>query len=218
MSYVLIAEKPDQAKKLAAPFKSKRGNGYIEVFPCETFPKGAYFTWCVGHLFGLQNPENYKDEWKKWSLTTLPILPEGNQFRYTIIKGKNTQYQVIKKLLKRPEISTIINGCDAGREGEYIFGLVVQMSGVKKPIKRLWTSSLTKVAVKKAFDNLLPGSKTRSLFYEAQARAIADWLVGLSTTRAYTLLLPGNKEVYSTGRIQTPLLALINKRGRNRKF
>lgn len=210
--HVVIAEKKDQAEKLAAPFKYKQGAGYIEVFPCPTFPKGAYFTWCMGHLFGLADPENYTEEWKAWSLDMLPMLPE--QFKYTIIKGKNKQFQIIKNLLNDSKVSQIVIGTDPGREGELIARSVIQMSGVKKPIKRLWTASLTMSAVSKAFTNLLPEEEKRPLYYEATARQQADWLVGLNTSRVYSILLKkkGINEVFSTGRVQTPLLSLIVER------
>ncbi|MFC5449058.1 DNA topoisomerase 3 [Paenibacillus aestuarii] len=209
---VVIAEKKDQAEKLAAPFKSKRGDGYLEVFPCPTFPKGAYFTWCMGHLFGLADPESYTEDWKTWSLDTLPMLPE--QFKYSSIKGKSKQFQVIKNLLKDSKVTEIIIGTDPGREGELIARSVIQMSGIKKPLKRLWTASLTQNAVSKAFSNLLSEEVKRPLYFEATARQQADWLVGLNTSRAYSILLKEKKinEVFSTGRVQTPLLALIVER------
>jgi DNA topoisomerase-3 len=109
---VVLAEKRDQAMKLAAPFQTKSGNGYIEVLQCPTFPKGAYISWCLGHLFSLKEPQDYDSKWKSWSLDTLPIIPE--QFHYSIVTGRNKQFQVIKKLVKDPKVSEIIIGCDAG--------------------------------------------------------------------------------------------------------
>lgn len=208
---VVIAEKRDQAEKLAAPFQSKKADGYIEVLPCPTFPKGVYFTWCMGHLFSLADPESYNEEWKTWSLHTLPMLPE--QFKYSIIQGRNKTFQIIKRLLS--DCSDIIIATDPAREGESIARIVIQMAGVKKPMKRLWTTSLTQSAVLKAFRNLLPEEVKRPLFYEAAARQQADWMVGLNTTRAYSILLKEKgigEEVFSTGRVQTPLLALIVER------
>ncbi|MBP1931892.1 DNA topoisomerase 3 [Ammoniphilus resinae] len=209
---LILAEKKQQAEKLAAPFENKPGNGFIEIHPNTIFPKGAYITWAMGHLFSLADPEEYDPKFKKWVLEDLPIMPE--EFKYTLIKTKGKQFNIIRDLAKKDQITEIVIGSDPGREGEVIARIIIQMSGVKKPMKRLWTTSLTPNAVTKAFENLLPEKDKRPLFYEAQARAYADWLVGMNTSRAYTILLrqKGEKETFSTGRVQTPLLALILKR------
>jgi len=214
---LVIAEKKDQAQKLAAPYPTKgSGSGHIEVLPCPTFPKGAYFAWAAGHLVSLKEPDDYDPKFKEWRLEHLPILP--SEFKLKPSKGKEKLYSQIKKLLVNPCFTEIVNACDPGREGEAIFSLIYQLSGCKKPVKRLWTSSLTKDAVSQAFQRLLPGSETKNLFYEAYARSCADWVVGMNTTRAYSILLreKGVKiekgESFSTGRVQTPVLSLIIER------
>jgi DNA topoisomerase-3 len=212
MSRVLIlAEKPDQGRKLAAPFPFAKREGYLEIGSCSAFPNGAKVTWAIGHLVELKNPDEYKDEWKKWRLETLPIIPD--QFLYKVSKGKAKQYKIVKDLLK--EADEIIIGTDPAREGENIARLLIMMAGAnQKPIKRLWTSSLTENAIIKGFNELYDGSKTIHLFHEAQARQISDWLVGLNASRLYTLHLQkkGIRDVFSVGRVQTPVLKLIYDR------
>lgn len=212
MSRVLIlAEKPDQGRKLAAPFPFVKKEGYLEIQKCSVFPDGANVTWAIGHLVELKNPDEYKDEWKKWRLETLPIIPD--QFLYKVSKGKAKQFKIVKQLLK--EADEIIIGTDPAREGENIARLLIMMAGANnKPVKRLWTSSLTENAIKKGFSELYDGSKTIHLFHEAQARQISDWLVGLNASRLYTLHLQkkGIRDVFSVGRVQTPVLKLIYDR------
>ncbi|MEJ3719729.1 MULTISPECIES: DNA topoisomerase III [Paenibacillus] len=206
---LIIAEKPDQGAKLASPFKHKKQQGYIEISPNDTFPKGALVTWAVGHVCELVPPEEYDPSLKKWSLDTLPILPE--KFRHRVSPSKAKQFQVIKSLLMRPDIKEIVHAGDAGREGEYIVRIAVQLVGVNKPMKRLWISSLTPKAVEQGFMNLKGEEDTRSLYYEAVSRSCADWLVGMNGSRVYSLLFQrrGIREVFSTGRVQSPTLALI---------
>ncbi|WP_332689239.1 DNA topoisomerase III [Halalkalibacter lacteus] len=209
---VIIAEKPDQGMKLAAPYSSIKKSGYIEIKKTAQFPKGAYVTWAVGHLCELVPPEMYDQKWKAWKLETLPILPET--FKHQITKGKGKQFQIIKKLVHQPNISEIIMAGDAGREGELIVRLIIEQCKVQKPMKRLWLSSLTVNAVKEGFQSLHTEEATRPLYFEALSRSCADWLVGMNASRAYTLLLQkkGVTDVFSTGRVQTPTLALIVKR------
>lgn len=209
---VIIAEKPDQGSTLASPFKSKKYQGYIEIYPNEIFPNGAYVTWAIGHLCQLVAPEKYKPEWKRWSVQNLPIIPD--KFQYEVEKSKYKQYQVVKTLLTKKEVTEIIHAGDAGREGELIVRNIINHSGVKKPMKRLWISSLTKKAITEGFEKLLQEQDTRSLFYEAYTRACADWVIGMNASRIYSLLLKqkGIEDVFSAGRVQTPTLALIVKR------
>lgn len=209
---VIIAEKPDQASKLAGPFPHKKQQGFIEIFPHRLFPKGAFVTWAIGHICELLSPEQYNPAWKKWSVATLPMIPE--RFKYQVMRSKSKQFVVIKQLLKRPGISEIIHAGDAGREGELIVRTIVETSGVRKPMKRLWISSLTDKAILEGFENLLQESDTRNLYYEAYSRACADWLVGMNASRIYTILLKekGISDVFSAGRVQTPTLALVVKR------
>jgi DNA topoisomerase III len=209
---VIIAEKPDQGATLASIFQTKKHQGYIEIFPNELFPKGAYMTWAVGHLFQLVPPERYRPEWKQWKLETLPIIPE--RFQYEVEKAKAKQFAIVKELLRKPEVTEIIHAGDAGREGELIVRNIIQMSGVKKPMKRLWLSSLTPKAIYEGFRQLLDEAETRNLYEEAYARACADWLVGMNASRVYSILLKqkGMNDVFSVGRVQTPTLAFIVKR------
>ncbi|MBM7663098.1 DNA topoisomerase-3 [Bacillus mesophilus] len=209
---VIIAEKPDQGTTLASPFKSKKHQGYIEIYPNELFENGAYVTWAVGHLCQLVAPEKYKPEWKKWSLERLPIIPE--KFQYEVERSKYKQFQVVKSLLMKKDVTEIIHAGDAGREGELIIRNIVNLVGIKKPMKRLWISSLTKKAIYTGFQELLTEEATRNLFYEAYTRACADWVVGMNASRVYSILLKnkGMSDVFSAGRVQTPTLALIVKR------
>lgn len=209
---VIIAEKPDQASTLSSQFQRVKRDGYFEIKPNELFPNGAYFTWAIGHLTELSAPEAYNPEWKKWSLSVLPIIPD--KFRYEVTKSKAKQFMIVKKLLSTPEVTEIIHAGDAGREGELIIRNIIQLAGVKKPLKRLWISSLTPASILQGFQQLLNDEKTRDLYYEAYSRACADWLVGMNASRVYTLLLKekGMNDVFSAGRVQTPTLALIVKR------
>lgn len=206
---LIIAEKPDQGSKLASPFEHKKQQGYIEIYPNDSFPKGALVTWAVGHVCELVPPEEYDPSLKKWSLNSLPILPD--KFKHRVSPSKAKQFQIIKSLLLRPDVEEIVHAGDAGREGEYIVRIAIQLSGVKKPMKRLWISSLTPKAVEQGFMNLKSEEETRSLYYEAVSRSCADWLVGMNGSRVYSLLFQrrGIREVFSTGRVQSPTLALI---------
>ncbi|MFX3622693.1 MAG: DNA topoisomerase III [Ectobacillus sp.] len=209
---VIIAEKPDQAMKLAAPFTFKKKDGYLEVAANSYFPNGAFFTWAVGHICELLSPEEYNDSWKKWSVATLPMIPE--KFQYKVTKSKAKQFYIIRDLLKKTEVTEIIHAGDAGREGELIVRTIVQTARINKPMKRLWISSLTEKAVKDGFAHLLSEADTRNLYYEAYSRACADWLVGMNASRVYTILMKqhGISDVFSAGRVQTPTLALVVKR------
>lgn len=160
----------------------------------------------------MKAPEEYNASWKKWTLETLPIIPE--RFEYKVTKTKYKQFNIIKTLVKRPDIREVIIGGDAGREGELIIRTILKVCSVNKPMKRLWISSLTENAVKNGFANLLPEEKTRNIYFEALSRSCADWLIGINTSRLYTVLLKRNgvKDVFSIGRVQTPTLALIVKR------
>ncbi|MGG1575278.1 DNA topoisomerase 3 [Fictibacillus sp. NRS-1165] len=210
---LIIAEKPSQAQALAGPFsKVKKQKGYYEIPPQEILPKGAYLTWCVGHLLELVPPKDYKPEWEKWKLETLPMMPD--RFKYKVSSSKWDQFQIIKKLAFDPGVTEIIGATDAGREGELIYKSLLLNMNCRKPVKRLWISSLTKKAVKDGFNNLKDGKETLPVFFEAYSRACADWLVGLNTTRAYTLLMQkkGIRETFPTGRVMTPTVALVVKR------
>ncbi len=212
MMKVIIAEKPDQGITLASIFQHKKQNGFIEIFPNELFPAGAYVTWAIGHICQLVQPEKYDPSWKKWSLDTLPIIPD--HFVYEVTKDKAKQYAVIKKLVSDPRVTEIIHAGDAGREGELIVRNILRLTKCHKPMKRLWISSLTANAIRDGFRKLLDERKTRNLYFEAYTRACADWVVGMNASRLYSLLLQmqGFSDVFSVGRVQTPTLALIVKR------
>ncbi|WHY75804.1 DNA topoisomerase III [Neobacillus sp. WH10] len=209
---LIIAEKPDQGSTLASIFKHKKQNGFIEIFPNDTFTKGAYVTWAIGHLCQLVAPEKYESVWKKWSLDNLPIIPE--HFKYEVTKDKVKQFTVIKKLVSNAAVTEIIHAGDAGREGELIIRNILRLTNCKKPMKRLWISSLTPNAIREGFNKLLDEKETKSLYLEAYTRACADWVVGMNGSRLYSLLLQkkGFSDVFSVGRVQTPTLALIVKR------
>jgi DNA topoisomerase III len=209
---LIIAEKPDQGSTLASIFKHKKQNGFIEIFPNEVFTNGAYVTWAIGHLCQLVSPEKYQPGWKKWSFETLPMIPE--QFQYEVTKDKAKQFAIIKKLASDSKVTEIIHAGDAGREGELIIRNILRLIKCKKPMKRLWISSLTSNAIKEGFKKLLDENDTRSLYFEAYTRACADWVVGMNASRLYSLLLQkqGFSDVFSVGRVQTPTLALIVKR------
>lgn len=209
---LIIAEKPDQGLTLASVYKMKKKQGYIEVLPNEVFPKGAYVTWAIGHITQLIPPEKYDSNWKKWSLHTLPMLPA--QFQYEVSKDKWKQYMIVKQLIEDPNVTEIIHAGDAGREGELIVRNIIRQTKCRKPMKRLWISSLTPKAIQEGFQTLLSENDTRNLYYEAYTRACADWVVGMNASRLYSILLKekGFSDVFSVGRVQTPTLALIVKR------
>jgi DNA topoisomerase-3 len=209
---LIIAEKPDQGSTLASIFKHKKQNGFIEIFPNDVFLKGAYVTWAIGHICQLVSPEKYQSGWKKWKLDNLPIIPD--HFEYEVTRDKAKQFAVIKKLVSNPEVTEIIHAGDAGREGELIIRNILRLTKCRKPMKRLWISSLTANAIREGFKKLLDEQETRSLYFEAYTRACADWVVGMNASRLYSLLLQkqGFSDVFSVGRVQTPTLALIVKR------
>jgi len=214
---LIIAEKPSQAQKLAAPYPSKKKKDEIEIASCARFPEGAIVVWAVGHLCELQEPSHYKPEWKSWKYESLPIVPD--RFDYRISKGKSKPFQTIKKWLHDRSITDVIIASDAEREGEAIVRLILRLAGNQKPLSRLWISSLTEQAVDRGFAALLPGDQTVPYYHEAMSRACADWLVGMNASRAYTTLLKtiGVEDVFSLGRVQTPTLALIVNREREIK-
>ncbi|WP_254214665.1 DNA topoisomerase III [Clostridioides difficile] len=164
-------------------------------------------SWCVGHLIQMANPDAYDEKYAKWNMADLPIIP--SDYKYEVAKATKKQFNILKKLMNDKEVDTVINACDAGREGESIFRLVYNQVNCKKKMKRLWISSMEDSAIKEGFDNLTDGKDYDNLFESAQARAIADWLVGMNISRLYSCLYQQN---YSVGRVQTPTLAMIVKR------
>jgi len=213
MKPVILAEKPSQAKAYADAFTARKHEGYTEISPCPTFPQGAYLTWGVGHLVELKEPHTYNPAWKRWSLGSLPILPERYEFQ--VAKGKFKQFSVVKKLIRGTD--TVVNACDVDREGSNIFYSIYDQTGARgQTIKRLWINSLEADEVRKGFENLRDNRKDLLLYEEAKARQISDWLVGMNGSRLYTLLLKakGIQQVFPIGRVQSPTVYLIYQRQR----
>ncbi|MFJ5769346.1 DNA topoisomerase 3 [Psychrobacillus sp. NPDC093180] len=211
MKPVILAEKPSQAKAYADAFSVKRHEGFLEINPCPIFPEGAYITWGIGHLVELKEPKAYDPKWDKWSLNSLPILP--NRYEFQVAKGKFKQFTIVKKLIKGTD--TVINACDVDREGSNIFYSIYNQTGARgKTIKRLWINSLEVEEVQKGFANLQDNRKDLLLYEEAKARQISDWLVGMNGSRLYSLLLQsqGIREVFPIGRVQSPTIYLIYQR------
>ncbi len=202
---LIIAEKPsvgqDYSKALSGTFK--KHEGYLES-------DDQIVSWAIGHLVELAEPEDYDPGLKRWSIKTLPVLPEQFKLRPEA-RGKK-QFDVIKKLLKRADVDDVINGCDAGREGELIFAYIYDQAKSKKPVQRLWVNSMTKAAIREAFETLRPGEEMEHLADAARSRSEADWLVGMNATRAATVKGRALGGVVSLGRVQTPTLALIVRR------
>ncbi len=201
---VCIAEKPSVAKEIAYVIGAKtRRDGYFEG-------NGYQVTWTFGHFCTLLPPEDYKPQWKRWDIETLPMLPERFETKVMSNSGVKKQFKIIKGLFKKA--SLVINCGDAGTEGELIQRWVIKEAGYIGPTLRLWISSLTSAAISKGFQDLKPASDFDNLFYAASSRAIGDWLLGMNATRLYTLRYGGYKQVLSVGRVQTPTLAMLVRR------
>ncbi|WEB75576.1 DNA topoisomerase 3 [Streptococcus anginosus] len=202
MEHILvIAEKPSVAISIAKVIgATKKKDGYYEG-------NGYKVSWCVGHLIQMANPDAYDEKYAKWNISDLPIIPK--QYKFEVAKATKKQFNILKKLMNDKEIDTVINACDAGREGESIFRLVYNEAKCKKKMQRFWISSMEDSAIKEGFSNLKNGKDYDKLFESAQARAIADWLVGMNISRLYSCLY---KQNYSVGRVQTPTLYMIVKR------
>jgi len=200
---LVLAEKPSVAREIAAVLGARqRHEGYYEG--------GAYVvTWALGHLVTLADPEEYGQEFKSWSLDSLPMLPE--KMKLVIIKKTSKQYNIVAGLTRRADISEIIIATDAGREGELVARWIIMKASCPKPTRRLWISSQTTKAIKEGFAQLKPGRDYDNLYHSARSRAEADWLVGLNVTRALSCKF--NAQL-SGGRVQTPTLALIVARER----
>src|SRR5947209_1672770 len=200
---LIVTEKPSMGRDVAAALgATRRGEGFIEG-------REDIVTWCVGHLVELDEPDAYDARLKHWRIEDLPIIPD--KFKYHPAERTRDQFKVIKQLMARADVESIINAADAGREGELIFDLVYTLAGCRKPVARLWISSLTRDAISAGFAQLKPASEYAGLRDSARARQQSDWLVGLNATRAQTIMArkAGHEGVYSLGRVQTPTLALI---------
>ena len=198
---LIICEKPSVAKSVSSALGAKsRADGFYEG-------NGLLVSWCVGHLVSPMDAAGYDPGYKKWSYGDLPILPEP--FRYVLAPGKEDAFENLCALMGRPDVDTVVNACDAGREGELIFRLVYEMAGCTKPILRLWISSMEDAAIREGFQNLRPGADYDALYQSALCRQKADWLVGINATRLFSVLY---HRTLNVGRVQTPTLAMLADR------
>ena len=196
---LVIAEKPSVAQSIAAVLgATQRKDGYLEG-------NDYLVSWCVGHLVELVQPESYEEAWKKWSYESLPIIPQ--EWQHEVKSDTKAQYQILKKLMHDDRVDAVVCATDAGREGELIFRLTYNMAGCRKPMKRLWISSMEESAIRDGFHNLRPGSDYDNLYKSALCRQEADWLVGINGTRLFTVLYGG--KALKVGRVQTPTLAML---------
>ena len=198
---LVIAEKPSVAMSLATVLgANEKKDGYLEG-------NGYLVSWCVGHLLELAQPEAYGEQYAKWRYADLPILPET--WKYEVPKDKKKQLGLLCRLMNNSRVDTVVCATDAGREGELIFRLVYQYAKCKKPMERLWISSMEDAAIRDGFEHLRPGSSYDNLFHAAVCRAGADWLVGINATRLFSVLYGATLNV---GRVMSPTLALLVQR------
>ena len=198
---LVITEKPSVAKSIASALGvTSRADGYFEG-------GGWLISWCIGHLVGLADAAAYDDRYKKWRYEDLPILPAP--FRYVVSEEKAAQFHVLKSLMERPDVTELVNACDAGREGELIFRLVYEATGCSKPFSRLWISSMEDVAIREGFSDLRPGADYDPLYQSALCRQKADWLIGINASRLFSVLY---HRTLNVGRVQTPTLAMLADR------
>src|SRR5688500_7174345 len=206
---LVIAEKPSVARDLASAlpgsYKQAKENAHLDG-------DDYVFTWAVGHLVGLAEPDAYDPKLKKWRFADLPIIPE--EFKLVPNDERAAkQLRAIHRLMADPEVDQIVNACDAGREGELIFAYVYDTAKVKKPVQRLWLSSMTRKAIGEAFGQLRDGDEMKPLEAAARSRSEADWVVGMNATRAASIRLRAAFDgAVSLGRVQTPTLALVARR------
>ena len=213
---LVVAEKPSVARDLASTlpgsFKQSKDKTHLENQDADSNGGGYVVTWAVGHLVGLAPPDEYDPKLKKWRFADLPILPE----KFKLIPNDERsakQMRAIHRLMADDDVETIVNACDAGREGELIFAYLYDLAPVHKPVQRLWLSSMTKRAIADAFEHLRPGEEMKSLEEAARSRSEADWLVGMNATRAASVRLRAAFDgAVSLGRVQTPTLALVARR------
>ena len=195
---LVIAEKPSVAATIAAALgATEKKDGYIKG-------NGYLVSWCVGHLVQLAEAAAYGEQYKKWSYDSLPILPQ--EWQYTVAADKGKQFKILKDLMHRADVSEVVNACDAGREGELIFRFVYYVAGCKKPMRRLWISSMEESAIKAGFASLKDGKAYDSLYSSALCRAKADWIVGINMTRLFSCLYG---KTLNVGRVQTPTLKML---------
>ena len=198
---LVICEKPSVAKAVASALGvTSRADGCFEG-------NGLIVSWCVGHLMSPMDAAGYDPAYKKWKYDDLPILPEP--FRYVLAKGKEDAFQNLKRLMERPDVTELVNACDAGREGELIFRLVYEAAGCSKPFSRLWISSMEDAAIREGFADLRPGGTYDPLYQSALCRQKADWLIGINASRLFSVLY---HRTLNVGRVQTPTLAMLVNR------
>ena len=203
---LIITEKPSVARDIARVLKAtSKKEGYIEG-------NGLKVTWALGHLIEFIQPDQYGEQYQRWEMEHLPIIPE--QFKTKPIENSKQQYDIVKQLLQEKDINEVVCATDAGREGELIFRLIYEDAKCKAPIKRLWISSQTDSAIKSGFDDLKLGKDYDPLYDSARSRAEADWIVGINATRAYSIKFSRGRGVMSVGRVQTPVLKMIVDRYR----
>lgn len=200
---LIIAEKRSVAASIASALgAASRADGFYEG-------NNLLVSWCVGHLVSPMDAAGYDPSFRKWHFEDLPILPEP--FRYVLAPGKEAAFENLRALMDRPDVDTIVNACDAGREGELIFRLVYVMAGCCKPVRRLWISSMEDNAIREGFSDLCPGADYEALYQSALCRQKADWLVGINATRLFSVLY---HRTLNVGRVQTPTLAMLVERER----
>ena len=201
MRKLVICEKPSVAKSIASALGvTSRADGYFEG--------GSWLiSWCIGHLVGLADAAAYDDRYKKWRYEDLPILPAP--FRYVVSEEKAAQFHILRSLMERPDVTELVNACDAGREGELIFRLVYEAAGSSKPFSRLWISSMEDAAIREGFADLRPGADYDPLYQSALCRQKADWLIGINASRLFSVLY---HRTLNVGRVQTPTLAMLADR------
>ena len=201
MKKLIVAEKPSVAKDIARVLGAKsRGDGYL-------YGEEYVITWAIGHLVSLCEPGEVNEKWQKWNMYDLPILPQSIPLKALLATKK--QYDTVRKLMNSDKIDSVICATDSAREGELIFRYIYELAGCKKPVERLWISSMTDAAIRQGFDNLKPSACYDSLYESARCRSVADWLVGMNASRAFSLRYNAH---LSIGRVQTPTLNLIVKR------
>jgi DNA topoisomerase-3 len=198
---LVIAEKPSVAQSIARVIGAdERKDGYLEG-------NGYLVSWCFGHLIELAEPENYNERFRTWKIEDLPILPEN--WKYLVSSSTGKQYRLLKKLMERKDVDSLVEATDAGREGELIFRLVYNQTGCRKPFERLWISSMEDAAIREGFEKLQPSAEYDALYQSALCRERADWIVGINATRLFSCLYGMTLNI---GRVMTPTLALTVER------
>ena len=198
MYKLVIAEKPSVAQSIAKVIgATKREDGFMEG-------KGYLVSWCVGHLIELASPDSYDERYSRWNYNDLPIVPD--QWKYRISDATKKQYNILKKLMEREDVVSLIAATDSGREGELIFRLVYHQCRCEKPFERLWISSMEDKAIVEGFDRLRNGSEYDALYEAALCRERADWIVGMNATRLFSVLYG---QTLNVGRVMTPTLAMM---------